>query len=882
MTLTDDLLSDPKVPYTWFQDPDSRSPVNMSIGSVWADYRGAGIRVGVLDSQIDFAHPDLTRAYDQSLDYNFALGTGALSFAPRELTDSHGTMVAGVIAAEGGNGIGGVGYAPDVTLVGLGLDYSSSTVTDQVMAGLRAAAALDVVNCSWSFVKNFSDDFSTPADAGYAAALAQAATAGRDGRGTAVVFSAGNGGLEGASNYHNFQNSPYAIAVGAVERSGEAWHGTSLGANVLVSAAGRSVTTTTLNDAYTNATGTSFAAPAVSAVVALMLEANPELGYRDIQRILSLSAMREGTSDDPLDGDGWRVTGADTHNGGGLHFSDAYGFGVVNAHAAVRLAETWTGTRTAADRDEVTVHRTAGVPIVAGSQDRASVEIEIAERLDVEHVALSLNLSGWPSTGDLDVYLVSPEGTSVRLLYALPNQHSNGVIDGFVFTSVATMGEMSAGTWTLHVVNRDPDLTRRDGSAMAGLLEDVTLTIYGDADGAGDDTYVYTDEFGTLYSGDDLAARRVLHDADGGTDTINAAAVTSASRVDLGTGRARIAGIEVEIRDPGGIEDIVTGDGDDVLIGNAGDNRLVAGRGDDVLHLSAGDDLLDGGAGDDVLVIDAALAALSGYLDAAGALMLGLAGAGVSRVTGVETFRMTDVVLGLSRMTELFGSGAAPEAPSKGDDVTGTPTPSPTPTPVPVPEFDSVLDGGAGDDVILGGSGRDRISGFDGHDKLVGRAGADLLEGGAGSDTLYGGIGDDTLSGGAGGDWLVGDAGRDVLRGGDGSDRLRGGAGDDRLEGGRGRDVLVGGEGADTFVFDLAEMDRPDVIRDFDAAEGDRIVLTGLQEVDGAVLDMAVYNGTTYLVMHQGGTTARLAQVMGEGLEEIALVGQSDDMLVFA
>ena len=58
--------------------------------------------------------------------------------------------------------------------------------------------------------------------------------------------------------------------------------------------------TTSRNDTYTLATGTSFAAPAVAGVVALMLEANPELGYRDIQQILAMSATTDGVNEDSL------------------------------------------------------------------------------------------------------------------------------------------------------------------------------------------------------------------------------------------------------------------------------------------------------------------------------------------------------------------------------------------------------------------------------------------------------------------------------------------------------------------------------------------------------------------------------------------------------
>jgi subtilisin family serine protease len=80
--------------------------------------------------------------------------------------------------------------------------------------------------------------------------------------------------------------------------------------------------------------GTSFSSPVVSGVAALMLDANPGLGWRDVQEILAATAGRTGS---PA---GWSFNGADNWNGGGMHVSHDYGFGLVDAYAAVRVAES--------------------------------------------------------------------------------------------------------------------------------------------------------------------------------------------------------------------------------------------------------------------------------------------------------------------------------------------------------------------------------------------------------------------------------------------------------------------------------------------------------------------------------------------------------------
>ena len=94
-----------------------------------------------------------------------------------------------------------------------------------------------------------------------------------------------------------------------------------------------------------------------------------------------------------------------------------------------------------------------------------------------------------------------------------------------------------------------------------------------------------------------------------------------------------------------------------------------------------------------------------------------------------------------------------------------------------------------------------------------------------GPDDLSGAGGDDVLSGGRGDDVLHGLGGDDDLYGEAGNDELLGGAGDDELDGGLGDDTYTGGAGADRFVF---SPDGPGdkIITDFDASEGDVIVLS--------------------------------------------------------
>lgn len=861
------FCNDPRENKQWYLDGSTLSALSIDVYSVWKDYIGTDVKIGVIDSQIDYTHVELTNAYDKSLDYNFAQNTNNPVIDPAHLPLFHGTSVAGIISAEANNQVGMVGVASGASLVGLAIDYSSDEATKQIVAALNQAVDLDVVNNSWSFVSNLADDFNkNPA---YGAALEHLASQGRDGLGTSIVFAAGNAGSSGTSNYHNFQNSPYAIAVGAVDPNGAPSSFTSLGANVLISAAGREVYTTDLKNRFDTVNGTSFAAPAVSAAVGLMLEANPELGYRDVQEILAYSARREGLADSANFGDGWRTNGATNFNGGGLHFSDAFGYGFLNVHDAVRLAETWSQQQTFANLAKVTETISSNQKLVAGSSDHISVNINVDKAIDIEHVQLAMDLR-WLDTGNLDVYLTSPDGTQVRLVYDLPSVDRIGNIRNFVFDSVASMGEQSAGTWKLDIYNRNPGAADKSGTPLTGELQGVTLAISGSAQSLANDVYVYTDEFGSLYAGKDLSERSVLHDTDGGTDTLNAAAVTSNVTIDLSANRHTVlAGVTLSL-DANAIENACSGDGNDTLIGSRLANVLKAGRGDDVIYFSFGSDTIDGGRGQDMLILDCSRGSISGAVKD-GNVTISYQG-NVSTVSNVETFVFSDGKYSYADLTKLLGTSGttgAPNAPTPAPEEPGTGTwQSFDET---ARSYDKYFAGTGASEKMSGTDAADRTEGLGGNDVLIGRGGDDALYGGDGDDRLSGSIGRDFLDGGLGADKLYGELGDDKLYGGLGDDLLKGGDGNDWINGGNGMDRLYGEAGADTFVLNIADLGELDTIYDFNAAEGDRILVTGLGAHGDATFDIVTYGTSTYLEMQDDGGVTEIARLKGIGLDDLSM-----------
>jgi kexin len=161
---------------------------------------------------------------------------------------------------------------------------------------------------------------------------------GRDGKGIVYVFAAGNEYAFGDDvNNEGELNSRFTITVGAVRKKGMHASYPSIGAAVFVSAPGGDREFLTNHVVATPGIGctdagvnTSYACPVVSGVVALMLEANPELGWRDVQGILASTSQKTDAMDKL-----W------TTNAAGFHHSYKYGFGLVYAYAAVMKGEKW-------------------------------------------------------------------------------------------------------------------------------------------------------------------------------------------------------------------------------------------------------------------------------------------------------------------------------------------------------------------------------------------------------------------------------------------------------------------------------------------------------------------------------------------------------------
>ncbi|MBB4956386.1 type VII secretion-associated serine protease mycosin [Micromonospora polyrhachis] len=250
----------------------------------WPHSRGAGVLVAVVDSGVDADHPQLRRPGKVHRGRDFYLA-GALPGAFDCV--SHGTGVAGIIAADPVPGIGFHGVAPDAQILpvrindrDVGGQGESLRIDPQVVAnGIRYAAdrGAKVINLSLAGLDDFPTIRAAVAYAVATDALVVAA-AGNAQRDTTTELPAYPAAYEGV------------LGVGAVDIDGARMAGSQIGRHVDLVAPGAKVLATTRVAGHTYVDGTSYAAPFVAGTAALVRAAWPELTAGEVARRLVATA----------------------------------------------------------------------------------------------------------------------------------------------------------------------------------------------------------------------------------------------------------------------------------------------------------------------------------------------------------------------------------------------------------------------------------------------------------------------------------------------------------------------------------------------------------------------------------------------------------------
>jgi len=447
------------------------------------NWTGQGVVIGILDNGVQGDHPDLAENYRADLSYDFVLNTA--SQGPVAGTDNHGTPVAGVAAARGGNGIGVTGVAPFAQIAGLRI-FTGTTIADSgVASALRWKSGFDGTNYIGDpeiHIKNHS--YSYGFFGVYAPSPLQfQAIEDTTKAGVIHVYSAGNSFENELSDSNKVlnQSSPYAITVAALGSDGTAANYSSFGANVFATALsgtfdphGFQITTTDRTGAagyndgsgqylsplgagnnHYDFNGTSASAPLVSGILALGKQANPGMDARMAKHVLAMTSDVVDAGDtSAASAGGWQT------NGAGYKFNPRYGFGNINAGDFVSKVHT-AGYVSGMTMDTGNAF-TGATGIANGGTYTDTISIA-GNTQPIEAIRVTLDIDPDAASSDrrdLRATLSSDSnGTTSRILYeAFSDDRFDPDIEGSInwtFTTYAFFGETANADWTLTVEDTD-------------------------------------------------------------------------------------------------------------------------------------------------------------------------------------------------------------------------------------------------------------------------------------------------------------------------------------------------------------------------------------------------------------------------------------------
>ncbi|KRS21654.1 peptidase S8 [Alishewanella sp. WH16-1] len=440
---------------------------DQSLRSSGIPFSGRGIGVVVNDSGVDGSHADIRFpnhvVQNVLAQTNLNSFSGVLPITYREnventdIAGGHGSHVAGIIGANGAQSSGKyAGVAPGAKIIGYGsgaglfildtlggFDYA---LTNQFTYNIR------VISNSFGSTGDVGTDFNPDHPT-------NVATKALTDNGVIVVFSAGNSGSGESTITGNFKKAPWVITVAAGDKTGALANFSSRGTKgkggevvingesfewideptitapgvdvISVRASLSSLSALSLADDseqieaqhlpyYTLSSGTSMSAPHVSGVVALMLEANPNLNWREVKQILRDTATNMSGRES------WEV-----------------GAGYVNAHAAVQAA--------------VAMDKRFGTTVKQNRQFNSKALTSIAES---RTIPVRFSPVGEPEVQTFevgpDISLISVKArvssNSVALVLEDPagNRYGSGIALPVLGENIGLSAPGMAGTWKLY------------------------------------------------------------------------------------------------------------------------------------------------------------------------------------------------------------------------------------------------------------------------------------------------------------------------------------------------------------------------------------------------------------------------------------------------
>ena len=539
-TLEIDLRSDPLYKHSWHLDNTGQTNFADNAGTSGADLNvdlevvqgidGTGVVVSVVDEGLEIGHEDLAPNIIAGRSWDFTDNDNDPTSS--NLYGDHGTSVAGIIAADGFNKIGSRGVAPDVGLIGsnflenqaygnqaLALGYGNHPGYDENLNNI-----VDIFNMSYGLGYGSQYSFGGRKQSDFDKTYTKYGVSNlRNGKGALYIKSSGNdwGGGCGPDGIDiempcaeavldPDSSSPYIINVGALNANDVRSSYSTPGAGLWVAGyggeygqtdpaimttdqsscnQGYSRTGSSSNDFqggqneenpdcnYTSTfNGTSSAAPTVAGVIALILEANSTLTWRDVKHILAETSYQvDPTSFKEISGITqytWVTNDASyTHH-------PIYGFGRIDAGAAIAAAKSYVaGSLGNFTEDENTfvpdTEDTSKVFEIDSSTQNSYVFTQSGIGISdfIEFITMSFEIDH-ANANHIGIILTSPSGTEVRVLTPFTDASINPSNSSFDVGISGLYGESAEGEWTLSITDYTDD-------SVGGTMNSFTIKTYG-------------------------------------------------------------------------------------------------------------------------------------------------------------------------------------------------------------------------------------------------------------------------------------------------------------------------------------------------------------------------------------------------------------------
>ena len=467
--LGDDQFGDDLYSCQWHLTNRDSEGEDINVEPVWeGGITGEGVNVAVVDDGVDHYHEDLSVNVNKNLNHDYT-GNGDV----RGSFQHHGTAVAGLIAARD-NDIGVRGVAPRATIYGYNL-LTGPVSLNQLDAMSRNPGVTAISSNSWGGV---DDPGLVRVTALWEAVVKTGVEKGYGGKGTFYVWAAGNGGDNGDnSNLEEYSNYYAITPVCAVNDDGIRSYYSEEGANLWVCAPSndlrpghQGIVTIENSDRYRYTFGgTSASTPIVSGVAALMRQVNPEVTWRDLKLILANTARKNDERNIGWQ-DGAFKHGSDSER---YHFNHEYGFGVVDAKAAVDLARNWTNLPPLKSGEVASGSLNARIPDISSPGNPTTVTRTLYLNTDIEFTEfVEIKVSFQHSSfRDLKIELESPSGAVSKLVDPYETSSPIPLYGEFRFGSAKHLGEDPNGQWKLRITDHI--------SGVTGYMNSWTIKVYG-------------------------------------------------------------------------------------------------------------------------------------------------------------------------------------------------------------------------------------------------------------------------------------------------------------------------------------------------------------------------------------------------------------------